>query len=413
MSEDLIESQNRAKRHYEPLNISKSLACVTPGSPLLQVYENGSIVPSPNRKSVYSVIAPIIEVTTADNSWDIQRSNIALANIVWYSNEGGKWNDISSLSSWTGNYEIDLSSTTNRGRLTIKKNLGVNDKEQLYMEADLMDYRTGSLLHLVFDAVTLSALAQGEDTYGISVDGSSHVIYNPFLDKLDLYDFKVANGLQTASDAARAACVDNNCYERTISIKAWKGKSQITSGYTLEVARMDDGKEVALSVDAMDELKALSLTSIILDLRIVENADYMVNLKVGGVVKAKKQISVTRDYPPIEQPQFANVASINWGEINRHQRAVFAYNNKIVDSPQRLVRMLWKTKAYNGNTITEKTWNEGETFEYAIGDTGLGDLESDSVNEIVAYAQKKAHSIAADASGNYYGDSNGNVYIIR
>lgn len=413
MSEELIESQNRAKRHYEPLDASVSLACVTPGSPLLQVYGNGSTVPSPNRKNVYSVIAPVIEASAADNSWDNQSSNIALANIVWYSNEGGKWNDISTLSSWSGNYEIDLSSTTNRGRLTIKKNLGINDKEQLYMEADIIDYRTSSLLHIVSDAVTLSAIAQGEDTYGISVEGSSHIIYNPFLDKLDLYDFKVANGLQVASDAARGACVDNNCYERTISFNAWKGKNKISSGYTLEVSRIDNGKEVALSVDSVDELKSISLTSIVLDLRIVENADYMVSLKVGGVRKAQVQISVSRDYPPIELPVFANQASINYGEINRSQRAVFHYNNNIVESPQRIVRMLWKTKAYNGDATTEKTWNEGETFEYAIGDTGIGAVEDDSVNEIVAFAQKKAFGIASDASGNYYGDASGNVYIVR
>lgn len=413
MSEELIEAQNRAKRHCEPLDASVSLACVTPGSPLLQVYGNGSSVPSPNRKNVYSVVAPVIEVSAADNSWDNQRSNIALANIVWYSNEGGKWNDISTLPSWSGNYEIDLSSTTNRGRLTIKKNLGINDKEQLYMEADIIDYRTSSLLHIVSDSVTLSAIAQGEDTYGISVDGSSHIIYNPFLDKLDLYEYKVANGLQVASDDARAACVDNNCYYRTISFVAWKGKNKISSGYTLEVSRLDNGKEVSLSVDSIDELKAITINSITLDLRIVENADYMVNLKVGGVVKAKTQISVTRDYPPIELPVFANVSSINYGEINRQQRAVFHFNNRMVENPQRIIRMLWKTKASKGNVFTEKTWNEGENFEYTICDTGIGDLADDKVNEIVAYAQKKAYGIASDASGNLYSDSNGNVYIVR
>ena len=33
----LIESQNQAKRHYAPLEVSVSLACITPGAPLLQV----------------------------------------------------------------------------------------------------------------------------------------------------------------------------------------------------------------------------------------------------------------------------------------------------------------------------------------------------------------------------------------
>ena len=31
--DNLIESQNQAKRYYEPLDVSMSLACITPGAP--------------------------------------------------------------------------------------------------------------------------------------------------------------------------------------------------------------------------------------------------------------------------------------------------------------------------------------------------------------------------------------------
>lgn len=411
MGDELIESQNRVNRHYEPLTISKSLVCVSPGSPLLQTYGKDGV--SPNREKVNCVVAPVIVASASDGSWDNQRSNLALANMVWYSNLDGSWKDISTISSWQGKYEIDTSSTNTRGQLIIKKNLSANGKEQLYLEADLIDYRIGTLLPLRFDPVTMSCVSKGGDTYGIGFGDSQSIIYNPFLDRLDLYEYKVANGLMVGSDAARAACIDDNSYERIVNIDVWKGKLKITSGYTLEVYRIENGAKTTLSVGATDELLALSLTSLKLDLRIVEQASYLVVVKVGGKQVAQGQFSVSRAYPAIQSPSFANAASINWGEISRYQQAVFGMNSSIIEYPQRIIRMLWKTKATNGDAITNKTWNEGENFEYAIGDCGIGDLESDKVYEIVAYAQKKAYGLASDASGNLYGDASGNVYIVR
>lgn len=413
MNDNLIESQNQAKRHYEPLEVSMSLACITPGAPLLQVYgEDGC---SPDRSVVYSVVAPVIQAYAKDGSWDNRTSNNTLVDIVWMSNADGAWKDISTMESWKGKYEIDTSVTTSRGNLTIKKNLGVNGKEQLRLSANIYDYRTKTRVAVESDFITLSCIAKGADTWGVGFGDAKNIVYNPFLDKLDLYDYKVANGLMAASTDARDACLDGNQYERTVPVDVYLGKNKKTSGYSLAVYRTDSGKEVQLSASSNGELKALSLTSITLDLRLVENATYLVKCIVGDKVVAQGSFSVSRDYPPIDSPEFANKASIGFGDIYRQQQAVFHYNGSTVEYPQRVVRMLWKTKATRAeySDTVAKTWNEGDTFRYNIQDCGIGELEEDKVTEIVAYGQKKAYDLATDASDNVYGDGSGNAYIVR
>ena len=265
------------------------------------------------------------------------------------------------------------------------------------------------------DFVTLSCIAKGTDTWGIGFGDARNIVYNPFLDKLDLYDYKVANALMAASTDSRNACFDGNQYERTIPVDVYLGKNRKSSGYTLAVYRMDNGREVALSASANSELKALTLTSLTLDLRVVEQATYLVKCTADGKVVAQGSFSVSRDYPPIASPEFTNKASILWGDIYRRQQAVFHFNNRIVDYPARLIRMLWKTKATRKeySQTVAKEWNEGDTLRYNIEDSGIGELEDDKVIEIVAYGQKKAYDIATDSAGNVYGDSSGNAYIVR
>jgi len=411
--DNLIESQNQAKRYYEPLDVSMSLACITPGAPLLQVY--GTDGCAPDRSVVYSVVAPVIQAYAKDGSWDNRTSNIALVDMVWMSNADGSWKDISTMASWKGKYEIDTSSTTSRGNLTIKKNLGVNAKEQIRLSAYLYDYRTKTRLPVESDFITLSCIAKGEDTWGVGFTDAKNIVYNPFLDKLDLYDYKVANGLISDSTEARNACLDGNQYERTVPIDVYLGKSKKTSGYSLAVYRTDSGKEVALSVSQNGEMRSLTPISLTLDLRLVEAATYLVKCIVDSKVVAQGSFSVSREYPPFDSPEFTNKASIAFGDIYRRQQAVFHYNNRIVEYPHRIIRMLWKTKATRSeySETATKTWNEGDELRYNIQDSGIGELEDDKVVEIVAYGQKKAYDVATDASGNVYGNSSGNAYIVR
>ena len=54
----------------------------------------------------------------------------------------------------------------------------------------------------------LTTVDKSEDTYGLSIGDSQIIQYNPFLDKLLLYDYKVANNLISASTANRNAALD-------------------------------------------------------------------------------------------------------------------------------------------------------------------------------------------------------------
>ena len=70
---------------------------------------------------------------------------------MWDVTAGTEWKDITKIDAWSGKYSIDTSNTSNRGSLTIKRNLSSNDKQQLQFEADLYDYRTNSILHITAD----------------------------------------------------------------------------------------------------------------------------------------------------------------------------------------------------------------------------------------------------------------------
>lgn len=116
----------------------------------------------------------------------------------------------------------------------------------------------------------LTTVDKSEDTYGLSIGDSQIIQYNPFLDKLLLYDYKVANNLISASTANRNAALDENSYERTIPLMVTKGVNKITTGYTIELYQVNSISSQTMLTTANHEIVALSLTSLTMDLRLVE-----------------------------------------------------------------------------------------------------------------------------------------------
>ena len=72
---------------------------------------------------------------------------------------------------------------------------------ELYFEGLIADTRLGVNIPVKTDSIMLTTVDKSEDTYGLSIGDSQIIQYNPFLDKLLLYDYKVANNLISASTA--------------------------------------------------------------------------------------------------------------------------------------------------------------------------------------------------------------------
>lgn len=401
---------NKANRIFAPLDIAKSVVCASPKSPFMQTMAGDKFFPDRTQSGYECIAYPQINATAKDDSWDSKKSNMSLANMVWKVSTGTEWKDISKINAWSGKYSIDTSNTSNRGTLTIRRNLSSNDKQQLIFEADLYDYRTNSVVHLITDPITLYTADKGADTYGMGIREDTDISYNPFLDKLALYEYKVANTIISASTEARNACFDGNQYECHIPIDVYKSKDRITSGFSIELYR-GTTKMSASSAASPNEIISISASEIVLDLRLVEKNNYTIKAVINGKAVAQFQFSASRFYPSFNQPEFMVCNDIEWGKIYRSNKAILEYNGRVVEYPNRIVELQWLTEATNGNFVTNKSWQEGNSCYFSIKESGLGDVESDYLEEQIEYGQRHANDYLLDEGDNYLLDEDGSPLI--
>lgn len=401
---------NKANRIFAPLDIAKSVVCASPKSPFMQTMAGDKFFPDRTQSGYECIAYPQIIATAKDDSWDSKKSNMSLANMVWKVSTGTEWKDISKINAWSGKYSIDTSNTSNRGTLTIRRNLSSNDKQQLIFEADLYDYRTNSVVHLITDPITLYTADKGADTYGMGIREDTDISYNPFLDKLALYEYKVANNIISASTEARNACFDGNQYERHITIDVYKTKEKITSGFSIELYR-GTTKMSASSAASPNEIISISTSEIVLDLRLVEKNNYTIKAVINGKAVAQFQFSASRFYPSFNQPKFMVCNDIEWGKIYRSNKAILEYNGRVIEYPNRIVELQWHTEATNGNIVTNKSWQEGNSCYFSIKESGLGDVESDYLEEQIEYGQRPANDYLLDEGDNYLLDEDGSPLI--
>ena len=121
---------NKAKRIFAPLDVSVSVVCASPKSPFMQTMAGDKLFPDRTQSGFECIAYPQINASAKDDSWDSKLSNMSLANMVWKVSTGTEWKDISKINSWSGKYIIDTSNTSNRGSITVKRNLPSNDKQQ-------------------------------------------------------------------------------------------------------------------------------------------------------------------------------------------------------------------------------------------------------------------------------------------
>lgn len=411
------------RRVYSPLNISVGLEILTPNSPATQIFNEALNQVEPSRRISPCVICPSINAWADDGSWETGESNMYLTNMKWLvaGTDKKTWTDISTLNDWNSSdasnpyYSIDTSNSFTRGAITIYKDLAANTNIALKFTAILYDKRLDSSHSIETDEIILQTINKGEDKYGICITEATNILYNPVLDKLLQYNYKVAHGLISASDTERKKCFDGNQYERTINVEVFKGKNKADqNNYTLQVWKSGDTSAL---VPGATELMSIDKTSIKLDLRIIGNQGYIIKLLVDNKLALTMMFSVARvnsDF--IVRPM--NGTSIEYGDVNRYHKILVHESNggQKVECPEHLLKMVWITEATNssigGDLVTTKTWNEGDETIFPINDVGLGENDHDLMKVYVEYDQKKEYKFASE-NNNYLTDENGNYLIIN
>ena len=413
----MVFEEDIVGRVYAPLTVSCQLTCVSDGSPLTQVKDTEDGTFEPNRKLTPSVILPVTAAQADDGSWDTPNVNYLLANIKWYVSvyENGQnvFKDISTVTAWSGLYEI-VTEGTYRGAIRIFRNLEASQSTSLYFEADIPDTRMGNNFHIRTEEEVLSTVEKVGDKYAISLVGADQYEYNPYLDKLLLYDYKVAHGLVTASDELRASCLDGNEYEHEMPFTVYKGAQSVSAGYSVKLYSVASGGTLTELTTGMSEVLSIGTTAVKLDLRLVETKDYVLQVYVESKMVAMKQFSIYRAYPQMAH-EVTNRTSIRAADVFYNTGLRISVNGGVAECPECQTEILWNTVATNKATgrTTEHTWNYGSALSVQVADLGLGESINDFVRVRRAVQQKPAFTFACDSGGTAYGDASGNYYIIQ
>ena len=399
-------SKKRVRIDYAPLNVAVSLVCLTSGSPLTQVFNAKTNTYEPNRELTPTVIKPNVTINANDGSIKTPYGNSMLASMKWFVNG----TDISTLDEWKNKYTI-LTDGANRGSIQISKNVEVEKVYSLHFEAEVADSRLGVNVPIKTDSVNLSTTDKSETDYSLSVLEDPVILYNPFLDKLLAYDYKVAHGLITASSDARNEALDVNAYERTIPIYLYHGAGLSENSYTVKVFKINSDKtETEITAADDNEFNEIAYDHITMDLRMVTKQDYMLRAYVDGKKVDQWQFSVGRVYPDY-RIRGTNGTSIAPTDTDRYDKAMVDCDGNIVENAENIISILWYTATASKRKVQH---NEGGETLYTLESTGIGkNYDDDWIDEWTESNQKEEYSVALDESDNELVDENGDTLIIN
>lgn len=401
----MISNKSRIRKDFAPLTVAVSIKCTTPASPTTQTYNSENLEYEPDRGLTPTVLLPVVAAIAADGTWNTPSANTALADMKWYVNGV----DISTLTSWSGKYSIDTSDSETRGAITIKRNIAAGELAELHFSANIVDSRLGVLIPIVTDKILLSTAEKSGDTYSISIDDSAILQYDPLKDNLLLYDYKVAHGVISESATAKEDATDKNAYLHTIPFSVYCGVKKLTSGYTVNLYRVDGVNKLTQLTTADAEIEALTSSSVTLDLRLIKKSSYTLKVFVDNTEVAMTEFGVNRIFPTINISP-TNGTAIHPSDTTRFDKVMVSSNGNIVEYPCRGLKIVWFTES----TAKTVKHNEGETTLFKLADTGIGNTYSDCVLDVYCEAEyKDAYSVAIDADGNTLVDSDGNTFIFN
>ena len=399
-------SRKRIRRDFAPLTVSVSLSCLTSGSPVTQVYDADENEYVPDRRVSPTILQPVVMAAASDGSWPQHHANAFLANMVWKVNGV----DITTLSDWTGKFSIETIGST-RGAITIYRNATPTERLSLHFEADLVDNRLGVTHPIVTDAIILSSVDKSNDNYNLSIGDATAIYYNPFLDRLHLYEYKVAQGIIAPSSTGRIEAMDENAYLKTIPIYLFRGKEKLTSGYSVKLYRVvNEHTFTEISASDENEVDAVTPTGITLDLRMVTKENYMICAFEGTAELARIQFGVSRLTQGFSCTP-TNESAILPGQTARYDQALVDSEGKVVECPESIVAIVWYTTSAYKSDVRH---NEGGHTVFQLADTGVGDNYTDDWLDIFTDAEQKgAYAVATDENDNTWVDENGNAIIFN
>lgn len=403
---------------FEPLNISTSIQCATPASPLVQVSNALLDEYEPDRTITPCVIRPYVEVKDKDLIFPDGNANARLSteSIKWYFNGV----DITTIPEFTGKYEIVTTSDEFRGSLKIMRNIPTTEKWNITFEGKFEDWRRGKIETVQSNVLSMYTTDIGEDLYKISVN-TPHVVYKPVLDNLLLYDYLLSNNL--ISQGNRSAYKDEHSFERSVFLIINSGDntlSVIPPDLALELRVLGETGAIVPGSIEHPEVVSISFPNIEFDLRLIEKAEYEIILLRGVKQLAKTSFSIRRENEPTYKCDPIKGSDISPHQQMYYNQALVSLKDMTLTYPELYYKIMWFTEARKYDTVLMK-WiragevkhNIGQRLEILLSDTGIGVTKNDNYFSVGFDVEpREAYGLATDPLGEIYTDSSGNYLMI-
>lgn len=418
MNENTFQSKRGHTRvKFEPLNVSCSLVCLTPQSPMAQVV-NTTLSPieyEPDRSGSPTLVLPEVRAIDLDNVFQHGAANqyLTLDSLEW-TVDGKSINSV-----WTEgvDYEIIKTEDDTRGALKIFKNLGANEKAVLHFKGKFLDWRTGIILDVESGDEALICTDKGENIMQCHID-KPVVEYDPLFDDLLLYDYKKARGITV--QGSRADYINGKSFEQTINVVLTDGTTEcaaLPAGISMKLVKLGYDTALVANSEANPEVMAISYPNIKFDMRLIDKSDYEVQFLKGSTMVCRATIGLHTSCTMPVFGQGTSGADIAVSQSEYFNSVMLNLADRQVEYPELYYMIQWFTQAkYNDNGTwkyaAQKAWQRGVNMAAPVADLGIGLTQNDSFFDF--WFDVNAHKSCqpqTDENGVVLTDENGNFLI--
>ena len=418
MSVNTFQSKRGHTRvKFEPLNVSCSLVCLTPQSPMAQVI-NTTLSPieyEPDRSDTPTLVLPEVRAIDLDNVFQHGAVNqyLTLDSLEW-TVDGKSINSV-----WTEgvDYEIIKTEDDTRGALKVFKNLGANEKAVLHFKGKFFDWRTGIILDVESGDEALICTDKGENIMQCHID-KPVIEYDPLFDDLLLYDYKKAREISVYG--SRADYINGKSFEQTINIVLTDGTTEcatLPDGISMKLVKLGSDTALVANSEENPEVMEISYPNIKFDMRLIDKADYEVQFLKGSTMVCRATIGLHTSCTMPVLGQGAIGSDIAASQKEYFNSVLLNLADRQVEYPELYYLIQWFTQAkYNDygtwKYAAQKTWQRGVNMEAAVADLGIGLTQNNSFFDF--WFELEAHKpcqLLTDENGLILTDEDGNFLI--
>ena len=418
MSVNTFQSKRGHTRvKFEPLNVSCSLVCLTPQSPMAQVI-NTTLSPieyEPDRSDTPTLVLPEVRAIDLDNVFQHGAVNqyLTLDSLEW-TVDGKPINSV-----WTEgvDYEIIKTEDDTRGALKVFKNLGANEKAVLHFKGKFFDWRTGIIIDVESGDEALICTDKGENIMQCHID-KPVIEYDPLFDDLLLYDYKKAREISVYG--SRADYINGKSFEQTINVVLTDGTTEcatLPDGVSMKLVKLGSDAALVANSEENPEVMAISYPNIKFDMRLIDKADYEVQFLKDSTMVCLATIGLHTSCTMPVFGQGTSGADIAASQKEYFNSAMLNLADRQVEYPELYYLIQWFTQAkYNDNGTwkyaAQKTWQRGVNLQAAVVDLGIGLTQNNSFFDF--WFELEAHKpcqLLTDENGLILTDEDGNFLI--